>query len=48
MRRWRLLGPCLLGVIRYRTSATTLNQLVGADAAALFVVARPTAATSRR
>jgi hypothetical protein len=34
-----LLGPWALGVIRYRTSPTTLNQVVGADAAAFFVVA---------
>lgn len=34
-----LLGPYGLGLLRYRTSATTLNQLVGSDAAALLVVA---------
>jgi hypothetical protein len=34
-----LLGPWGFGVIRYRTSATTLNQVVGGDAAALIVVA---------
>ena len=34
-----LLGPWGLGIIRYRTSPTTLNQIVGADAAALVVVA---------
>jgi hypothetical protein len=34
-----LLGPWAFGVIRYRTSSTTLNQIVGADAAALTVVA---------
>src|SRR5262252_4473793 len=34
-----LLGPWGFGMIRYRTSATTLNQVVGADAAALAVVA---------
>jgi len=32
-------GPLLWGVMRYRTSPTTLNQLLGSDAAALFVVA---------
>jgi hypothetical protein len=34
-----LLGPVGFGVMRYRTSQTTLNQLLGSDAAALFVVA---------
>jgi hypothetical protein len=34
-----LLGPWGFGVIRYRASATALNQIVGADAAALVVVA---------
>lgn len=34
-----LLGPLVLGVMRYRTSPTTLNQLLGGDAATLFVVA---------
>ncbi|HET6532761.1 MAG TPA: hypothetical protein VFH03_19405 [Actinoplanes sp.] len=34
-----LLGPLVLGVMRYRTSATTVNQLLGGDAAGLFVVA---------
>lgn len=34
-----LVGPLLLGLIRYRTSPTTLNQLIGSDAAALFVIA---------
>jgi hypothetical protein len=34
-----LLGPLVLGLLRYRTSPTTLNQLLGSDAAALFVVA---------
>jgi hypothetical protein len=33
-----VLGPLLLEVIAYRTSATSLNQIIGADAAALFVV----------
>ncbi|MEJ3748929.1 hypothetical protein WEI85_37365 [Actinomycetes bacterium KLBMP 9797] len=34
-----LLGPLVTEVIRYRTSDTTLNQVIGADAAALAVVA---------
>ena len=34
-----LLGPLVLGVMEYRTSPTTLNQLLGADAAGLFVIA---------
>ncbi len=34
-----LLGPLMLGLLQYRTSPTTLNQLLGSDAAALFVVA---------
>lgn len=34
-----LLGPLTLDLMRYRTSPTTLNQLLGSDAAALFVVA---------
>jgi hypothetical protein len=34
-----VLGPLLTGVLRYHTSETTLNQLMGADAAALVVVA---------
>ncbi|GGM21306.1 hypothetical protein GCM10011608_02470 [Micromonospora sonchi] len=34
-----LVGPLGLGLMRYRTSDTTLNQLLGSDAAALFVVA---------
>lgn len=34
-----LLGPLVLDVLRYRTSTTTLNQLLGSDAAGLFVVA---------
>ncbi len=33
-----VLGPLVLGVMTYRTSATTLNQLRGSDAAALAVV----------
>ncbi|HSJ21382.1 MAG TPA: hypothetical protein VK964_12475, partial [Nocardioidaceae bacterium] len=34
-----LLGPLGLEAIEYRTSPTTLNQLLGSDAAALFVAA---------
>lgn len=34
-----LLGPLGLEVLDYRTSPTTLNQLLGSDAAALFVIA---------
>ena len=34
-----LLGPLVLGVMEYRTSPTTLHQLLGSDAAALLVVA---------
>ena len=34
-----LLGPLVLGLMRYRTSPTTLNQLLGSDAAAMFVIA---------
>ncbi|GAA4580155.1 hypothetical protein GCM10023176_59170 [Micromonospora coerulea] len=34
-----LVGPLGLGLLTYRTSDTTLNQLLGSDAAALFVVA---------
>ena len=34
-----LLGPLVLNVLSYRTSPTTLNQIVGSDAAALIVVA---------
>lgn len=34
-----VLGPLVLGLMRYRTSPTTLNQLLGSDAAALFVIA---------
>ena len=37
-----LLGPLVLNAMTYRTSATTLHQLVGGDAAVLFVVAPPT------
>jgi hypothetical protein len=34
-----VLGPLVLGVIRYRTSDTTLNQIMGGDVASLAVVA---------
>src|SRR5438128_2194806 len=34
-----VLGPLGLGLLQYRTSSTTLNQLEGSDAAVLFVVA---------
>lgn len=34
-----VLGPFVTGAIRYHTSATTLNQVIGGDAAALLVVA---------
>lgn len=34
-----LLGPLVFEVIRYRTSPTTLNQIIGTDAAALLLVA---------
>jgi len=34
-----ILGPLVLGLLQYRTSPTTLNQLEGSDAAALVVVA---------
>jgi len=34
-----LLGPLALGVIAYRTSVTSLDQIVGADAVGLFLVA---------
>jgi hypothetical protein len=37
-----LLGPLVLGVLVYRTSPTTLNQLLGSDAAILFVIAPAT------
>ncbi|MEV4488660.1 hypothetical protein AB0K04_00920 [Micromonospora coxensis] len=33
-----LVGPLGLDLMRYRTSPTTLNQLLGSDAAALFVM----------
>lgn len=34
-----ILGPLVLDVIAYRTSPTALNQIIGADAVALFLVA---------
>jgi hypothetical protein len=34
-----VLGPLVLDVIHYRTSPTSLNQIVGSDAAGLFLVA---------
>ncbi|HVN11614.1 MAG TPA: hypothetical protein VMT69_05950 [Kineosporiaceae bacterium] len=34
-----VVGPLVLGLMTYRTSPTTLNQLLGSDAAALVVVA---------
>lgn len=34
-----LLGPLVADVIRYHTSETTVNQLIGADATALVVIA---------
>ncbi|MFG2045468.1 hypothetical protein [Dactylosporangium sp. NPDC048998] len=34
-----VLGPLVTGVLRYHTSGTTLNQVMGGDAAALAVVA---------
>jgi len=37
-----VLGPLVLGVLRYRTSDTTLNQIMGGDMAGLVMVA-PTA-----
>jgi hypothetical protein len=39
-----VLGPLVFDVLRYRTSATTMNQIVGGDAAALCVVAPVTVA----
>jgi hypothetical protein len=41
-----LLGDFGLSLMRYRTSPTTLNQLLGGDAAALFVIAPLTLATA--
>jgi menaquinone-dependent protoporphyrinogen IX oxidase len=34
-----VLGPLVMDVIRYRTSPTSVNQIVGSDAAGLFLVA---------
>ena len=34
-----VLGPFITGVIRYHTSSTTLNQVIGGDAAALLLIA---------
>jgi hypothetical protein len=34
-----VLGPLVFDVLRYRTSATSMNQIIGGDAAALLVVA---------
>ncbi|SCE66922.1 hypothetical protein GA0070607_0176 [Micromonospora coriariae] len=39
-----VLGPLVFGVLRYRTSATSMNQIIGGDAAALIVVAPVTVA----
>ncbi len=41
-----VLGPLVLGVLRYRTSATSVNQVVGGDAAALAVVVPVTVAVA--
>ncbi len=41
-----VLGPLVLGVLRYRTSATSLNQIVGGDATALAVVVPVTVAVA--
>jgi hypothetical protein len=40
-----VLGPFLTGVIRYRTSDTTLNQVIGGDAVALLLIAPACLAT---
>ncbi|MET0494832.1 MAG: hypothetical protein ABW000_17055 [Actinoplanes sp.] len=40
------LGPLLFGVLRYRISATSVNQIVGSDAAALTVVVPVTVAVA--
>lgn len=39
-----VLGPLVSGVLRYRTSPTSLNQIIGGDAATLAVVAPATVA----
>jgi hypothetical protein len=41
-----ILGPLVLGLLRYRTSPTTLNQLEGSDAAVLFVAVPATILTA--
>jgi hypothetical protein len=41
-----LTGPLVLGLLEYRTSSTTLNQLLGSDAATLFVIAPLTLVTA--
>ena len=41
-----ILGPLVLGVMDYRTSATMENQFLGSDAAALFILAPLALATS--
>jgi hypothetical protein len=41
-----VLGPVGLGLLTYRTSSTTLNQLEGSDAAILFVIAPATLAAA--
>lgn len=41
-----LVGPLGFGLMQYRTSETTVNQLLGSDAAALFVVFPATVATA--
>ena len=41
-----ILGPLVLGLLRYRTSPTTLTQLEGSDAAVLFVVVPATILTA--
>jgi hypothetical protein len=40
------LGPLIFGVLRYRISATSLNQIIGSDAAALTVVVPVTVAVA--
>jgi hypothetical protein len=41
-----VLGPLVFGVLRYRISPTSLNQIIGGDAAALTVVAPITVAVA--
>jgi hypothetical protein len=43
-----VLGPLVFGVLRYRISPTSMNQIIGGDAAALTVVAPITVAGPRR